>query len=102
MPMPDPNRTEPVTIDENGLPVQEKNMVSRLVSMILIGIMLGLSDTVFILLAVVQFIIMVLNGGRPNPRLAEFGTALALWIAKAIRYQTAASQTRPWPWTDLD
>jgi hypothetical protein len=51
---------------------------------------------------VVQFIIMLFNSGRPNPRLADFGTALALWIAKAVRYQTGASQTRPWPWTDLD
>jgi hypothetical protein len=102
MPIPDPNGTEPVTIDESGLPVVEKNMLSRLVSMILIGILLGLSDTVFVLLVVVQFIIMLFNSGRPNPRLADFGTALALWIAKAVRYQTGASQTRPWPWTDLD
>jgi succinate-acetate transporter protein len=51
---------------------------------------------------VVQFIIMLVSGLQPNERLADFGTTLGIWIAKAARYQTAASEVRPWPWSELD
>jgi len=27
---------------------------------------------------------------------------LGIWIAKAARYQTAASEMRPWPWSEVD
>ncbi|MGR3708080.1 MAG: DUF4389 domain-containing protein, partial [Alterinioella nitratireducens] len=50
---------------------------------------------------VIQFIIMAVQKER-NERLAEFGTDLGIWMAKAARYQTAASTVKPWPWTDLD
>ena len=29
-------------------------------------------------------------------------TDLGIWVAKAARYQTAASNVKPWPWTELD
>ena len=53
-------------------------------------------------MTVVQFVVMLINNKQPNERLAEFGTDLGIWIAKAARYQTAASEVKPWPWTDLD
>jgi hypothetical protein len=52
--------------------------------------------------AQISFIIMSVHGGTPNDRLAEFGTTLGVWIAKAARYQMAASEVKPWPWTELD
>jgi hypothetical protein len=45
---------------------------------------------------------MLVSGLQPNERLADFGTTLGIWIAKAARYQTAASEVRPWPWSELD
>ncbi|MBT5294689.1 MAG: DUF4389 domain-containing protein, partial [Octadecabacter sp.] len=27
---------------------------------------------------------------------------VGIWVAKATRYQTAASEDKPWPWTELD
>jgi hypothetical protein len=51
---------------------------------------------------VIQFIIMLVNNGEKNARLADFGTDLGIWMAKAARYQAAASNVKPWPWTDLD
>ena len=77
-------------------------MGQRLLYMVLIWIMLSLSQTVLTLLTVVQFIIMLVNTGERNKRLADFGTDLGIWIAKAARYQSAASEVKPWPWTDLD
>lgn len=74
----------------------------RLLHMVLIWIMLSLSQTVLTLITVVQFVIMLLNSGTKNQRLADFGTDLGIWMAKAARYQSAASEVKPWPWTDLD
>jgi hypothetical protein len=64
--------------------------------------MISIAQSVLGLATAVQFIIMVLSKGEPNERLAEFGTSLGIWIAKAARYQTAASPVKPWPWTELD
>ena len=77
-------------------------MGQRLLYMVLIWIMLSLSQTVLTLLTVVQFIIMLVNTGERNKRLADFCTDLGIWMAKAARYQSAASEVKPWPWTDLD
>ncbi|KUF12228.1 DUF4389 domain-containing protein [Pseudoponticoccus marisrubri] len=81
---------------------EAENMGLRLVSMVLIWLMLSLAQTVLTLCTVVQFVIMLLNNHQPNERLAEFGTDLGIWMAKAARYQTGASEVKPWPWTDLD
>lgn len=74
----------------------------RLLWMILIAIMISVAQTVLGLLTVVQFVILLINQGKRNDNLAEFGTSLGIWIAKAARYQTAASEVKPWPWSDLD
>lgn len=77
-------------------------LAMRLVYMILIAVMLSLASTVLTALTVIQFVVMLVSKGEPNERLAEFGTDLGIWIAKAARYQTAASEVKPWPWTELD
>ncbi|WP_289079853.1 DUF4389 domain-containing protein, partial [uncultured Sulfitobacter sp.] len=51
---------------------------------------------------VIQLAIMLVSNHKPNERLAEFGTDLGVWMAKAARYQTGASDVKPWPWTELD
>ena len=64
--------------------------------------MISVAQTVLGVMTIVQFVIMLVNNKEPNERLAEFGTDLGVWIAKAARYQTAASNVKPWPWTELD
>ncbi len=83
-------------------PEGRENIVLRLVHMVLIWVMLSIANTVLTFATVLQFVIMLLNDKQPNPRLAEFGTDLGVWIAKAARYQTGASEVKPWPWTELD
>ena len=78
------------------------NLLMRLIHMILIALMLSLAQTVLTAVTVLQFVIMLVSKGAPNPRIADFGTDLGIWIAKAARYQVAASEVKPWPWTDLD
>ena len=83
-------------------PDKADNMLERLIYMILIAIMISVAQTVLDVVTVIQFIIMLVNNKEKNERLADFGTDLGIWVAKAARYQTAASNVKPWPWTELD
>jgi hypothetical protein len=83
-------------------PAEHDNMLQRLIYMVLIAIMISLAQTVLGVVTVIQFVIMLVNNKEKNERLAEFGTDLGIWVAKAARYQTAASEVKPWPWSDLD
>ena len=83
-------------------PGGDENIGLRLVHLVLIWVMLSIANTVLTFATVLQFVIMLLSNKQPNARLAEFGTDLGVWIAKAARYQTGASRVKPWPWTELD
>lgn len=83
-------------------PEEPDNMLLRLLYMLLIAIMISLAQTVLGVATIIQFVIMLVNNKDPNERLAEFGTDLGIWVAKAARYQTAASNVKPWPWSELD
>ena len=83
-------------------PAEKDSLWMRLVFMILIAIMISIAQTVLGVTTVIQFVIMILSKGEPNERLADFGTSLGIWVAEAARSQTAASEVKPWPWTELD
>jgi hypothetical protein len=86
--------------DHSAEPVE--SMWVRLLSMVIIGLMLSIAQTILVALAVVQFILMLTRKGRPNVEIAWFGKRLGDWLAKATRYQTAADEEKPWPWTPFD
>ena len=83
-------------------PAKAEALPARLAYMLLIWLMLSLAQTVLTVATVIQIVIMLVNNRQPNERLADFGTDLGIWMAKAARYQTGASEVKPWPWTDLD
>ena len=83
-------------------PEEKDSIGSRLIFMVIIWIMIQLAQTVLGVMTIIQFVIMLVSKGEPNERLADFGTDLGIWIAKAARYQTAASNVKPWPWTEID
>ena len=87
---------------EQADPKKADSLPERLLYMILIAVMISVAQTVLGAMTIIQFVIMLVNNKEPNERLAEFGTDLGIWIAKAARYQTAASNVKPWPWTELD
>lgn len=82
-------------------PVDE-NLFTRLIYMIIIAFMISFAGTVIGILALLQFIIMLVNQKQPSERISELGTDVGIWVAKATRYQTAASEVKPLPWTELD
>lgn len=81
---------------------ERDNMGLRLIYMLIIAFMLSIAQTVLSVLAVVQYILSLVNSNERNPRLADFGTDLGIWMAKTARYQAAASDVKPWPCTELD
>lgn len=83
-------------------PDGREHILLRLLYMVLIAFLLSVAQTVLGVMTVVQFVVMLINRGEPNERLADFGTDLGIWMAKAARYQTAASEVKPWPWSELD
>lgn len=83
-------------------PGEQDQILLRLVYLVIIWLMLSLAQSVLTFATIVQFVIMLINSGAPNKRLADFGTDLGIWMAKAARYQTGASEVKPWPWTELD
>ncbi len=66
--------------------------------MIVVMCLFGIAQSLLGAATVVQFFWM-LFGGKPSEPLAEFGTGLSHWMAKAARYLTAASEEKPFPWT---
>lgn len=82
--------------------VKADGMGSRVLYMLLLWLMLSLAQTVLTVATIIQLAIMLVSNNKPNERLAEFGTDLGVWMAKAARYQTGASDVKPWPWTELD
>ncbi|MEM1273564.1 MAG: DUF4389 domain-containing protein [Pseudomonadota bacterium] len=74
----------------------------RVLHMVLVAILLYFAQTILSVITIVQLVILLVDNRKPNARLADFGTDLGIWIAKAARFQTAASDVKPWPWTELD
>ncbi len=70
--------------------------------MLLIAILIGLAQTVLHALTLLQFILMLIGKGQPNPQIAKFGKTMGDWLAKAAAFQTAQSDEKPWPWKPLD
>ena len=74
----------------------------RLINMLIIALLMSMASTLLGILTVAQFVIMLFNHREPNDQLAEMGDTMGVWLAKAARYQSAASEVKPWPWTELD
>ncbi|MGH1354300.1 MAG: DUF4389 domain-containing protein [Thalassovita sp.] len=83
-------------------PDNPEGLLMRIVYVLIIGVMMSLTQTILGVLTLIQLVIIALNKGEPNENLADFGTDLGVWMAKSVRYMTAASDVKPWPWTELD
>ncbi|MEM9350497.1 MAG: DUF4389 domain-containing protein [Pseudomonadota bacterium] len=90
------------TARADGDPALEEGLGSRALSSIIIWFMLQLAQTLIAIITVVQFIFLLIEQKKPNKRLAGFGEDVGIWVAKAARYQSGASEVKPWPWTELD
>ena len=92
--LPEPQERRPDKIGEN--------MGLRFVHSVILAIMINLAQSVLLLVTVVQYVLTLVNTNAPNARLAEFGTDLGTWLAKAARYQAMGTEEKPWPWEPWD
>ena len=77
-------------------------MLLRLLHLVLMALLIGAAMTAMHVLTVLQFIHMLVDKGRPNPRIADFGKRLGRWLARAVRFQLAETDDKPWPWSQAD
>ena len=61
-------------------PAEKDTIWMRLLYMLLIAAMLSMAYSVLGVVTVVQFVLMLINRGAPNPQLAEFGESLCAHI----------------------
>lgn len=57
----------------------------------------GVGQTLLAATAVIQFLSLLITR-EPNTFLANFGRSLGEWLAQTARFQSCASDERPFPW----
>jgi hypothetical protein len=71
----------------------------RIVWMVILAALTSLATTLLIVAAILQVIAKLVDNGQPNDRLRVFGEGLARWFAKTARFQTFATEEKPFPWS---
>lgn len=56
-----------------------------------------LAQTLMAVIAALQFLSMLIVGS-PNRFVAEFGQSLGTWLNQTARFQSSASEDKPFPW----
>lgn len=69
----------------------------RGLQMLVLAVLFGVAEVVLWVATVLQFG-WLLIGGALNPRIAAFGEDLADWLARCVRFQTGATEDKPFPW----
>lgn len=66
--------------------------------MLLIMFCFGVAQSVLYVMAIVQFLWMLIAGER-NGFLAQIGRSLGLWLAEAAGFLSADTEAKPFPWS---
>jgi hypothetical protein len=93
IPEPPPRHRPPGSPDPDDVPAWRRGLV-----MVLFAILFNVAQTVLLLAAVIQFFWLLVRKER-NTALAEFGEGLGRWLDAVARFQTGATDERPFPWT---
>jgi hypothetical protein len=70
--------------------------------MLIIALLVSLAQTVLHALTLLQFVLLLIDKGKPNAQIAGFGKTMGAWLAKAAAFQTAHSEDKPWPFSKAD
>lgn len=103
-----PNKSEdsePTVLEEPGRTPEsdeidwgeaENNVWLRGLWMLLFALFFAVAEALLWLLALVQFFWMLFAKARNQP-IADFGEDVADWVGRITRFQTGASEDRPFP-----
>lgn len=67
--------------------------------MLIFMVLLGVANGVLWAVMLIQFVWLLITRA-PNAILVRFGRSLSLWAAEVVRFQTCASDGKPFPWQD--
>lgn len=92
-----PPRTLPEPEGAKAAEPPKPNVWGRGLVMVVFAVLFNLAQTVLLFCAVAQFLWLLIDTKR-NERLAEFGEGLGRWLQQVARFQTGATEERPFPW----
>ena len=98
-----PETDEPVTPEQGSEPAAGSESGKgavwlRLLFMIIFAVLFGIAETILAVGAVLQFGFLLFTGKR-NESIADFGGKLADWMRGVARFQTAATEEKPFPFS---
>jgi succinate-acetate transporter protein len=79
-----------------------ESLFKRLIFMLIIAAMMSMAQTILLTIAVIQFVVILIDNRQPNERLADFGCMVGAWVLKAARYMSVATDAKPWPFKEMD
>ena len=80
-------------------PVMHRNLWVRALMMILMGLAYQLAGTLLFCLALIQFLLTLLND-EPNARLMVFGCSLGRFQGQIANFLSFATEQPPFPFSD--
>ena len=89
------------TDTNQSTPQDRKDIWLRGLWMLVLVILFGVAETVLLVAVVLQFAWMLIAKEK-NGFLVEFGSSLGKWLNKTARFQTGASEEKPFPWTQWE
>jgi hypothetical protein len=88
----DPRTTAAQTAQQDG-----SNPWPRGLAMLAFMILFNVAQTVLVIAAVLQFLWLLFAKER-NHAIADVGDSLSKWLAAVARFQTGATDDKPFPW----
>lgn len=76
-----------------------RNLWMRALFMLLMMLAYQVSVTLLFILAVIQFLIVLLNDA-PNARLMDFGRSVGTYLKQVVQFLTFATEEAPFPFSD--
>ncbi len=86
--------------DNGELGTYPSGIWMRALHMIIFLILFGFAETILFLLTIVQFFWMLFSKKR-NPSIAQFGNQISNWLRSVARFQSGASDQKPFPWSEV-
>ncbi len=85
--------------ENTSAPANKRNIWMRGLFMLLMGLAFEVCGTVLCVVAIVQFVITLLND-TPNARLASFGRSMGSYLRQIVNFLTFATEEVPFPFSE--
>lgn len=87
--------------DDDGF-IKRDTMWERFLYSIVFIVLYAVAETLLWVMALGQFFWMLINHGKPNDNISEFGARLGVWLKRVAMYLSATTDEKPFPWREID